>query len=87
MSDLTLKTPDSTGGTPDQSLIGLRLLHLGNGKTYLISGFCWLGEVDEWGYLHAEVRDDGLPGVPIARPLHHISGCRSNGQPRYERVF
>ena len=83
MTDLTYTTPDSTNASPDPELIGTRLLHLGRMSVYQITGFCWLGGLDEWGYLHHEVRGDGLNGPTIARPMHHIGGNRSNGKPRY----
>ena len=83
MADLTYNTKDSTGLVPDDSLIGVKLLHLGRMSVYHIDGFCWLGENDEWGYLHHEVRGDGLNGPTIARPMHHLLGTRSNGEPRY----
>lgn len=81
--ELTLLTMDSDRWLPSVDLIGTRLVHLGNGKTYQITGFTWLGESDLWGYLHHELRDDGLQGLTVARPLSHISGDRSNGERRY----
>ena len=83
MPDLTHLTHDEDRWVPDPHLIGKRLYHTGNGKTYQIFGFCWLGDTDRWGYLHAEVRLDGLPGVTIARPMAHLDGRRSNGERRY----
>lgn len=82
---LTYFTPDSTGAIPDFKMIGKSLLHLGNGKTYMITGFAWLGELDEWGFTHvATDLNGGFTGVVLCRPLHHINGVRSNGEPRYE---
>jgi len=81
---LTYHTTDVDGRTPNFLLIGQRLKHNGNGKTYLIHGFCFMGATDEWGFLHSELRDDGVPGVTLARPLNHIMGKRSNGELRYE---
>lgn len=86
MTDLTYTTEDSVGETPNDQLIGTKLLHLGRMSVYQIIGFCWLGATDEWGYLHHEVRGDGLNGPIIARPLHHLRGTRSNGEPRYSLV-
>jgi hypothetical protein len=87
MTDLTYITQDSTGLAPIPALIGVQLLHLGRMSKYQITGFCWLGASDEWGYLHHEVRGDGLNGPTIARPLSHLTGNRSNGEPRYKVVF
>lgn len=84
MSDLTFITRDSENRLPRIDLVGRKLLHTGNGKTYLVSGVCWLGATDEWGYLHAEIRADGFPGVTIARPLSHLTGFRSDGEERYQ---
>ena len=83
MSQLTYSTPDAHGSVPDNGLIGAMLFHLGCQRFYQITGFCWLGESDEWGYLHHEVRDDGLTGPTVARPMSHLHGTRSNGEPRY----
>ena len=80
---LTLILPDSKNGVPARNMLGTRLRHHGNGKLYIITGWCWLGATDEWGYLHSEWRDDGVPGVTIARPITHIYGRRSNGAARY----
>lgn len=68
--------------TPElQALLGSRITHTGNGKTYVILGFVWNGAMDEWMYLHAEVGK--LNGTPIVRPLAHLHGKRSNGELRY----
>jgi hypothetical protein len=84
MTDLhTHRTADTHGRTPDWEMVGMQLLHSDNGKTYIIIGFCWLGETDEWAYLHYEIRPDGLPGVALARPIAHVHGLRDNGQLRY----
>lgn len=89
MTDLTFHTPDATGQACSQCIfpIGQKLQHTGNGKTYVIQGFCWLGADDLWGYIHSEIRADGLPGVPIVRPMEHIQGNKSDGQRRYEEVL
>jgi len=87
MSSLTHNTQDSHGLVPNNELIGKRLLHLGRMSVYQITGFCWLGASDEWGYLHHEVRGDGLNGPTIARPLAHIDGVKSDGKPRYREVL
>lgn len=68
---------------PPEDLIGTLLKHTGNGKTYQITGSVWLGETDQWGYLH---RAMGERGPMIARPLSHIKGTRSNGQRRYVEI-
>ena len=71
---------DANGLRPDPKLIGQRLFHTGNRKTYFIFGFAWLGATDEWGFLHRAGVEDG----PIlCRPLSHISGKRGNGDQRY----
>lgn len=64
-------------------MIGHCLRHTGNGKFYVITGFAWLGEHDEWGFLHHSLEQDGGYGIILCRPLHHINGNRSNGEPRY----
>lgn len=83
---LNFNLEDRMNFQPDHRMIGWKLIHRGNGKLYVITGFCWLGASDEWGYLHAEWRDDGMPGVTIVRPFSHISGRRPNGDLRYDIV-
>ena len=80
---LTYLTEDSTERVPASTLIGMQLRHLGNQKLYVITGFCWMGAADEWGFLHAEWTPSGVPGVPLVRPLSHLFGKRSNGEARY----
>jgi hypothetical protein len=84
MTKLTYNIPDSVGRVPQDDLIGTKLLHLGRMSVYQIVGFCWLGATDEWGYLHHELQGTGLNGPTIARPLSHLTGTRSNGEPRYK---
>lgn len=68
--------------TPElEALIGTRITHTGNGKTYVIMAFVWNGATDEWMYLHAEVGKLGI--ISIVRPLSHLKGKRSNGEARY----
>lgn len=82
-NELTLLTWDSLGTCPDTNLLGQVLKHTRNGKLYIIHGFCWIGQNDEWGFLHEELRDDGTRGVTIVRPLYHIRGYTNDGEPRY----
>jgi len=84
--DLTYRTKDIRGCLPNYIMIGRILLHNGNSRFYQITGFCWLGATDEWGYLHQEVRSDALPGITIARPLAHLHSYLSNGDKRYTLV-
>lgn len=63
-------------------IIGNILSHTGPRKQqYVIFGFVWLGETDEWGYVH---REAGKDGPAIVRPLSHLCGLRSDGSFRYE---
>jgi len=71
---------DDFSVSPSPRLIGRTMVHNGNGKTYTILGYVWLGETDRWGYLH---RAAGEMGPLIARPISHLDGKLSNGQPRY----
>lgn len=86
---LDYSTPDVHGKIVDdgfQLLIGRRFVHSGNGKTYELVGFSWLGETDEWGFVMSRVTDDGLVAPPITRPLEHLTGDRSDGTPRYRAL-
>lgn len=83
MNVLTLQTPDVNDEVPDISWFGRRMRHSGNGKTYIVVGFAWMGETDQWGFLHREY--DTAGAVMLCRPLAHMDGARpSNGERRYE---
>lgn len=71
---------DDFSTSPSPRLIGGTMRHNGNGKTYVILGYVWLGETDRWGYLHRAV---GEMGPLIARPMRHLEGNMSTGGPRY----
>lgn len=89
--DFGYHTPDVHGLTVDSpemmSLMDNRMVHSGNGKTYQIVGFVWMGATDEWGYAHSAVTEDGSLVAPtIVRPLAHLTGKRDNGELRYKVV-
>lgn len=75
-----MSAADDFSISPSPRLIGGTMRHTGNGKTYVIIGYVWLGEADRWGYLH---RAQGEMGPLIARPISHLDGYRSGGQTRY----
>lgn len=79
MTDFNLSTPDSVGLIPNAKLLQQKVTHTGNGKTYTVIGFAWLGASDEWGYVHIADMLDPY----IVRPLSHLIGTRSNGEHRY----
>lgn len=79
---LTVYNYDANGERPNAGIIGMGLRHTGTGKTYYVVDFVWLGESDQWGYLH---RAEGE--ALIARPLAHLTGRRANGDIRYEVVL
>ena len=72
---------DDFNNPPPRPPFGTRLTHSGNGKTYIVLDIAWNGDTDEWGYLHKAAGEDG---PLIWRPMSHITGHRSNGQPRYK---
>jgi len=69
MSKFHYGTTDSVGNIADPRLIGKVITHRGNNKTYRITGFCWLGETDEWGFLHSEDAE----AVVCCRPMRHLN--------------
>lgn len=81
---LTYLHEDSDKRVPNPILIGMQLRHQGNKKLYIITGFCWMGATDQWGFLHAEWTETGVAGVPLVRPLEHLFGYRENGEVRYQ---
>lgn len=70
---------DVHGYVPNTDFVGTVLVHTGNKKQFVVTGFCWLGATDEWGFRHI-----GPDGVECCRPLSHILGPRSNGEVRYQ---
>jgi hypothetical protein len=80
---LTFETPDAAWYTPDPSLIGQRIRHSGNGKTYVITAFEWMGATDEWGYRHHDIDVPEAGAVSIVRPISHLTGYREDGTERY----
>lgn len=82
---LTYSTPDIHGDVPQWAWVGDRLKHSGNGKTYRVTGFAWMGATDEWGFIHVE-DGSGPMGVSLCRPMSHRDGVRDNGERRYEAL-
>lgn len=80
---LTQTTPDTNGYVPDRALLGEKITHSGNGRTYLITAFEWMGAMDEWGYRHHDVNLPRLSAVDIVRPISHLTGFREDGTERY----
>ena len=82
MTAFNFDMTDEKGFTPsaDRTLIGQQLVHSGNGKTYTILDFVWMGATDEWGFLH---RAAGENGPLLCRPLSQLTGNREDGTPRY----
>lgn len=72
------ETRDVDNRTADLSLVGQKIRHTGNGKTYVITGLAWMGDTDEWGYVHLSPE-----GVQCCRPMRHLNGQRDNGMQRY----
>jgi hypothetical protein len=83
-SALTYATVDSHGFSPHADTLtpmpGVHMRHNGNGHTYVITGFAWLGENDLWGFLHRDVSYDS---PMLCRPMSHIYGYRADGSQRY----
>lgn len=85
MSDFNLTTKDRNGDVPEQALVGRLFRHNGNGKLYLVSGFSWIGDTDEWGVDHFE---KGLGGqaVSCVRSYKNFCGKLENGKPRFTEM-
>ena len=85
MSDFTLKTKDCNGKAPDEALVGRAFKHAGNGKVYLVSGFSWNGETDEWCVSHFE-RGKGPQAVVCVRGFRNFFGEIKPGVRRFTEV-
>ena len=72
-------TPDVDGNLPNHGLIGCFITHQGNKIEFVITGFAWMGETDQWGFIHA--RAEGGPA--IVRSMAHLTGNLKNGKPRF----
>lgn len=82
---LTHRVPDIHGNVPNMAWVNSRIRHSGNGKTYVVTGFAWMGATDEWGFVHHEF-GVGPGAVLLCRPLSHMNGNRDDGTKRYEAV-
>jgi hypothetical protein len=80
---LDYATKDRNGFVPDFAMIGTMLRHSGNQKVYIITGFIWSGNDDEWYFTHHDI---GVAPIPLARPMSHIDGNRANGIRRYSII-
>lgn len=80
LTHLDMYMADSHGFIPDPDLIGRYLLHTGRERQYIIIDYTWMGDTDEWGYVHKMC---GEFGPSITRPLSHLCGKRKNGEMRY----
>lgn len=78
--DLDLATPDTHGQVPNFALVGTRMTNAGNGKVYVISGFVWIVESDEWGFVYYQ---EEYPQVSLTLPLAMLFSLMANGQPRF----
>lgn len=86
MAELTHNTKDAAGyvASMHTHLIGALLKHQGNGRTYIITGFAWMGATDEWGFVHHEAGN--AFGVTIIRPISHVEGLMADNRARYVQV-
>lgn len=78
-------TVDRLGYTPLDGLRGVLLRHVTTQKTYVVTGFCWLGQTDEWGFTHKEW-PLSLMGVEFVRPMSHLRSRTLSGSVRFEDV-
>lgn len=77
---LTHGTPDCNGDLPDLTLVGTTWRHSKNGHRYVIVGFTWGGDTDEWTVQF--VRGDQV--VYCSRTLRNFFGRRED-KPRFIR--
>ena len=77
-----LYKPDSNGETPDQMEMNEFYTHARNGKTYMVLGWEWSGDTDEWCVLHQRA---GSPLI-YSRTLRNFYGTfPDSGVPRFAR--
>lgn len=84
---LDYMTVDRDGVRPNLTLIGSKYRHSGNGKRYVLEGYCWNGETDQWNMVMIAVQEDLGQPVPVVRPIEHLTGFRDNGARRYEAII
>lgn len=68
---LTYHDKDYTGRKIPHEWIGTRLTHRKRQITYIIVGFAWSGETDQWGFLHKQIGESDA--ALIWRPLNHLT--------------
>lgn len=77
---------DSKGQKPDTRIINKKFLHTGNRKLYVVIGYVWHGDTDEW---HVKYRtynfneDDEYP--EFTRTLENHRGKRGDN-PRFIEI-
>ncbi len=76
------QTIDSTGQKAPAHMIGEIFHHRGNGHLYEIIGVCWIGDGDEWGFIH---RRQGCE-VDCVRSYNNFFGHMSDGRKRFHQV-
>lgn len=81
-SPLTFTTLDKNEESPPLDQIGTRWQHSGNMKVYMLVGYVWNGDTDEWNMLM-----NAPEGVGVVRPMNHLYGSRADGSQRYFQVF
>lgn len=48
MEEINYAKRDSKKQLPDRRIIGKKFLHSGNRKLYVVTGYVWHGDTDEW---------------------------------------
>lgn len=67
----------------DRFFVGRSYVHAARGETYKIIAVVWLGDTDEWGFMHRKVSADQSLGDPyFIRSVANFFGLRQ-GTPRF----
>lgn len=75
---------DKHGQRAPLHLLGKSFRHTKRNKVYEVIGFCWIGDLDQWGVMHSAIGD-----VVYVRSTENFTGFRDvDGvmTPRFEEV-
>lgn len=73
---------DSFGYIPEPELIGTVWKHYTNGYLYVVTGFSWFGDADQW--LIQLVREDSQ--IVFTRSVSSFKSCFKNDTRRFTEV-
>lgn len=86
MNEINWDKKDKKGQKPDKHIVNKKFLHTGNRKLYVVTGFVWHGDTDEWHvkYRPYNFNEDGKY-PEFTRTIENHRGNRGD-KPRFIEV-